>query len=183
MRAPPGGLLMAGRKGRSGRRGTPPHLKLVDGKHRRQLHGTRSDARAGLKKALAAGCPSRPKWVSDSIARAAWTRHATALYGQGLLTPRDVDMFGMWCLAYSEYRQLAKRVAKEGHTVPSGDGSVKLNPNVTAMNQAAKRARDLGIEFGLSPVARVRAPKGPKNEADEERAKLRARMGGGGKPA
>ena len=151
---------------RHNRGGRPPktdHIRLVSGSHREDRHGSVEDAKARLRQATAGKVPPPPKWL-DPIGNAVWRKHAKLLHAEGRLTDHDQVAFSLYCEAFSDFRRAERLVRKDGYTIPAGEGSEKLNPAVTARNQAARRVRDFSIEFSLTPLARARQPAGGKGK-------------------
>lgn len=147
---------------RHNRGGRPPktdHIRLVTGSHREDRHGSVEDAKRRLREASAGPVPRPPYWL-DAIGKNIWRKHAQLLHAEGNLTEHDRQAFALYCEAVSDFRRAEREVRARGYTLTDSHGNEKANPAVTAKNQAARRVRDLSIEFNLTPLARARRPSG-----------------------
>lgn len=154
-----------GRQGQGGGPRKPAHLRVVEGTHRNDRHGSVEDAKNDLREALSSPIPDPPAHLDD-YARATWLRLAPDLHARGLLTPRDSDAFADYCQATSDLA-IASKALQADPLLPKA---------VSAVRAASNRLRNGAIEFGLTPSARARLPRsdnaGEKSKADHLRSRM-----------
>jgi P27 family predicted phage terminase small subunit len=139
---------MAGTAGRSG-----GHNRASA--RRRQL-GLGRKARSGATSAQATR-PTRPAWLVDAVAVAAWERIVVLLEERGTLSEGDGDAVLLGALAESEYRQADELIAAEGLTVNG-----RAHPLIKVRADAWKRWSSALSRLGLDPMARNRVDPAPE---------------------
>jgi P27 family predicted phage terminase small subunit len=92
-----------------------------------------------------------------------WRRSSMSL---GLLTELDVDALSALCVAWATWVEANEHLQQEGMTVLGANGSPKASPWVGIAAQAQKAMREIGAEFGLSPLSRQRIKVEPPPSPD-----------------
>jgi P27 family predicted phage terminase small subunit len=129
-----------------GRKPMPTRLKLLLSNQRKPPPGPQ----------FAPGC-TRPEWLSG-YALEEWNVVAPELLERGVLCRVDTAMLGGYCAAVGVYRQAVEDIEASGLTYITPAGLVKKNPAVSIALACVGTMRQLGAEFGLSPVSRARLP-------------------------
>jgi P27 family predicted phage terminase small subunit len=99
----------------------------------------------------------------DAGAKEVWTRTVALLArmtkftsGENVLTTADLDKLELYAVAFSRWQEAEKHVTAAGQVIRLPSGYHGPNPFVAIANTAARQARQLGEEFGLSPGSRAR---------------------------
>ena len=131
---------------------------------RRAFLGTARRDRAGNKAAKDAR-PTRPGWLTDRVAMAAWDRICGLLEVRGTLSEGDADAVLLAAVAEAEYRSADALIAVEG-LVCAGARGLNAHPAVKIRESAWKRWSAALSRLGLDPVTRgrVEPPPKPRNE-------------------
>ena len=111
--------------------------------------------------------PECPKWLTG-IAEEEWNRVAPALHAAGLLTNLDLCALESYCLTYAKWREAEQRLAEEGLTILTPNGSTQIHPAQSISNQAQKLIALWVKAFGLSPDSRGRMELSPAPPAMDE---------------
>ena len=111
--------------------------------------------------------PECPEWLTG-IAREEWNRVAPALHAAGLLTGLDVSALEGYCACYWKWREAEQRLADEGLTILTPNGSTQIHPCQSISNQAQKLLLSWVKAFGLSPDSRGRMELPPAPPAMDE---------------
>lgn len=103
------------------------------------------------------GLPTCPGHL-DRVAKHLWKELGTVLDRMKVMTHADRRALELLVDAYATYR-LAKDGLKEHGltyttTTPAGDEMVRQRPEVMMAAEAAKRVRQLLVDFGLTPSSR-----------------------------
>jgi len=98
--------------------------------------------------------------------RREWKKIVPLLLGLSVLSVIDGAALEGYCEAYSESRQAARIIRKEGLTVESSKGDTRPHPAVGIRDKAQKRMKSFLVEFGLTPASRTRIHAVPKDEVD-----------------
>ena len=95
-----------------------------------------------------------------------WNRLAPDLKKKGVLTPWDVDMFGLYCQTLV-YAYQAEALINKSSVLLRGrnrsdraGGALVKNPAVQVYRDMAELASRLGKQFGLTPADRVQLATG-----------------------
>jgi P27 family predicted phage terminase small subunit len=99
--------------------------------------------------------PTCPKELSPEAKRK-WRELVPLLLEAGLLTPLDRSILAMYCSTWSTLVAAQAILAREGLTVPTGEGGVKNHPVLAIQQSATNQLRLLGQQLGLSPEGRLR---------------------------
>jgi P27 family predicted phage terminase small subunit len=139
-----------------GRRGPAPTPTVI-----LRTRGTfRPDRRRSDEVQYPPGKPPCPSWLSPEAKRE-WRRVIGHLHDAGVMTLVDRAMLAVYCEAWGEFVEAARKAAEVGFLFRA-EGGVKLNPLLKVRDRAAARAVQLAGHFGFSPSTRTRigAPAG-----------------------
>lgn len=102
--------------------------------------------------------PSRPEPPKDlkGDALVEWNRVVPELDELGILSVLDRAVLARYCLAWSQWRQLAKTLEAEGMIVDDARGSTKKNPAWQMFREAGTMLDAAAASCGLSPASRLR---------------------------
>ncbi|MBN50047.1 MAG: phage terminase small subunit P27 family [Spongiibacteraceae bacterium] len=145
-----------------GQRGPKP---LPDNVHR--LNGNPSKKRLG---AVGAGTdvpvevPDAPEHLNKA-ALAEWNRISSELYKLGLIAKIDRAMLGAYCQAFARWAEAELKIAElgeEGLVQKSPNGYLQYSVWLQISNRAQEQMKTFGVEFGMTPSARVRVNPNPQ---------------------
>ena len=108
-----------------------------------------------------------PEWLSQE-AKAKWDELALRLHGQGLLTEIDLDVFALYCVTWSRWREAEEALTSKGPTTTAQSGFQAVSPHVTRAKNHLAELIKLGGLLGLSPSARSRIEVSPKEAREDE---------------
>lgn len=94
-----------------------------------------------------------PPGSMSGDALALWDQYAPELVRAGLLRPRNVETFAIWCAAVVEWRKAARILAATGPVIVGRDGQSVSNPASREFGRYAEVIRRFSIEFGMTPGA------------------------------
>ena len=120
------------------------------------------------------GSMEPPKYLSKQ-AKKVWGEVAPELFKLGLLTILDRQALARYCVQHSRWMAAEKWLDENTsvHEVKDDTGLIKFivqAPQISLAKAYAKLSNALGIEFGLTPSARVRLhTEHPGNEGDKEK--------------
>ncbi|HZP94298.1 MAG TPA: phage terminase small subunit P27 family [Burkholderiales bacterium] len=123
-----------------------------------------------------AALPPPPEHLSER-ARAEWERAGRELERAGLMSHLDMAMFAAYCSAWGRLVEAEEMLAREGPVVETPKGFLVQSPYLQIMNKAIEQITRLGVEFGMSPSARVRVKAEKPKEADPLEELLKRRGG------
>lgn len=130
-----------------GRRGPPPKPAPL-----RVLEGSRAHRRLPRETPPTPGpCDPPPHLGAD--ARAIWTSLAPELEAKGLLAPRYLFNFEVFCDAVVQYRRAANLLNAAGPIVKGRMGDAVSNPAAREFGRFGQMVRNLGADFGLTPAS------------------------------
>ena len=125
----------------------------------KRLHGTYRPDRAPEKEAtphLASGDQLQaPDWLSQG-AREKWEELALRLHSLGVLTEIDLDVFALYCTAWSNWRDAEEAVREHGATTKAQSGYEAVSPHVTRAKNHLSELIKLSNLLGFNPSARTR---------------------------
>jgi len=78
---------------------------------------------------------------------------APELEGKGLLAPRYLDTFELFCTAVVHWRRAERLVQQAGPVIQGRMGEVVSNPAAREFARFGTMVRNLGADFGMSPAA------------------------------
>lgn len=122
-----------------------------------------------------------PPPLFDDVAKNVWNTVCSEMIKLNLLQTLDIYMLEILCYEMSIYWDCQAEIMKQGYTIPTGTGSVKVNPKVTVANTALNNVQRIAAKFGLTPSDRARLKltglggiekKNPAKELLEKRKQL-----------
>jgi P27 family predicted phage terminase small subunit len=154
---------------KSGAKKKPTKLK--------QLQGTDQPCRTNElepkpKEISSADCP---EWLAgDKVTKDFWDWTIGQLSGSGVLTESDLPSVEMFCIVYSDLRQLKIDMAKAGRVYyvekMDSNGNIttepKTSPLATQFNQLLTQYRMFSSMFGFDPSSRPSLSTNPKEKDD-----------------
>lgn len=107
------------------------------------------------------GFPEKTAVVkADKLASAKWDEICQLLDEMNVLTKADSDLLELFCINWSQYIALVKKVAKIGivseFVNSRGETVMKRSPYQAELGRIADRQQKLLTEFGLTPSSRTR---------------------------
>ena len=140
-----------------GKRGPPPKPTPL-----RVLEGDRGKSRRTKVRPEPAPAPGPcdPPAHLAPESRAVWECLAPELEAKGLLAPRYLDTFEVFCDAFVQYRRAASVLARTGPVVQGRMGELVTNPASREFARYASIVRAFGSDFGLSPAATTAIARG-----------------------
>jgi P27 family predicted phage terminase small subunit len=143
-----------------GHRGPPPKPTPL-----RVLEGNRGHRPLPPEPTPEPGPCDAPEHLS-ARAKLVWDRLSPELEAKGLLAPRYLETFEMFCEAVVQWRIAAELVARTGPVVTGYRGSVVTNPASREFQRYAVLVRAMGADFGLSPAAVSNIARGTPDQVD-----------------
>jgi len=145
----------------AGRPPKPKAIKELQGTHRKSR-----DIHNGMEVAPVSSVPMPPEELPVEV-HPVWYRVASQLQALKVLSTLDIDMLKAYC--YQLYvMDLAQEKLKEGYTIMmenKGGGKYPVkSPWVSIYNEALAHAKNLAIQFGLTPSARTKISLGQTKE-------------------
>lgn len=132
-----------------GRRGPPP----TPSKLLKARGSWRAAEREGEPEA--SGTPTIPACLEkDETAKDIWTEVCHELDDMGLLASADKWAIAAYCIACAQLSRTTEELATQLLTTETNRGETS-NPLVTIQHKAMEKIAKLGMQFGLSPSARV----------------------------
>ncbi len=122
--------------------------------------------------------PPCPDFLSD-YAREEWESIVPILLRNGLLTVLDGAALAAYCQAYGRWREAEKQLALYGMVVKMGDkGYEGKSPWLQIADKAMKQIEVFVARFGMSPSDRTRIHVKPREpaETDEKRGRAKAML-------
>lgn len=92
----------------------------------------------------------------------AWKQQSKVLIDRGTFEIEDALLLQAYCNSWQLMLDAEVRIAKEGLTIPTADGSEKMHPVVNARDKAVSQLSRLGSLLGLDPLTRMRLTGGGK---------------------
>jgi P27 family predicted phage terminase small subunit len=143
----------------------PKELKKIKGTHRKSR-----DLPNEMAVVPMVSVPMPPEQLPKE-AHDYWYRTAAELYALKVLTMLDLDMLQAYC--YQLYvMDLAQEELKAGYTIlmhNKGGGVYPVkSPWVGIYNDALSHAKNLAIQFGLTPSARTKIAMGQIKEQEKD---------------
>ncbi len=105
------------------------------------------------------GWPKKtPLVAADPLASAKWDETCQLLQDMDVLTKADKDLLELFCMNYSQYIALLKKIQKIGiiteFTNHRGETVMKRSPYQAELGKITDRQAKLLTEFGLTPSSR-----------------------------
>ena len=117
--------------------------------------GPKPKPKTDRKLAYEKGIPTCPSFLSP-IAKREFKRVATILHKAQAIQKVDLSNLMAYAVAFGEYQQLSKDIAKQGPTVDSVRQGEIVNPRIRARQIAFSQMIRASAKLGLSPVDRTR---------------------------
>lgn len=106
-----------------------------------------------------------PDYMAElEYASVIWQSIVPELLKNKILCITDMHNVEAFCLAYQNWRDAQKEVAKNGVVVAGSQGGPVKNPALTAMNEASRQMATFGSLLGLDPSSRARLIGGGKKD-------------------
>lgn len=99
---------------------------------------------------------SPPDELMGEAARRIWKQQSKVLIERGTFEIEDAPLLQAYCNSWQMMLDAEIRIANEGFTVPTADGSEKMHPVVNVRDKAVQQLSRLGSLLGLDPLTRVR---------------------------
>lgn len=136
--------------GKRGPKPKPTALRVFEGDPGNLLAKRRGEAQPPAAVAL----PEPPAWLGD-VGKQVWCQVAEVLWRIGCLTESDQKLLGLYCEAWEDFFEARKEIETCGPTAYTDKGTCYQHPAVGRKNKAIQRIRQIGGDFGMSPVSRV----------------------------
>lgn len=125
------------------------------------------------------GSPDVPEsLLDDPVAMSCWTRTCKTLEGMGILTLAEHSVLELYCVTYSQWRNLSAFVANGNCTVVTDRGGTATSPEANQVHKYSATLIKLMAELGLTPSSRSRIHATPEEEEDLFSDFLKRRMSG-----
>jgi|TARA_R100001443_G_scaffold117454_1_gene143089 P27 family predicted phage terminase small subunit len=114
-----------------------------------------------------------PEELMGDAARRIWKQQSKVLIDRGTFEVEDAPLLQAYCNAWQLMLDAEIRIANEGLTLPTADGSEKMHPVVNVRDKSVQQLSRLGSLLGLDPLTRMRMLGGGganddgKNEGNE----------------
>ncbi|WP_110685086.1 phage terminase small subunit P27 family [Salinicola aestuarinus] len=97
-----------------------------------------------------------PDELMGDAARRIWKQQSKVLIDRGSFEIEDAPLLQAYCNAWQMMLDAEVRIAKEGMTIPTADGSEKMHPVVNVRDKSVQQLSRLGSLLGLDPLTRMR---------------------------
>lgn len=97
-----------------------------------------------------------PDELMGDAARRIWKQQSKVLIERGTFEIEDAPLLQAYCNAWQLMLDAEIRIANEGLTVPTADGSEKMHPVVNVRDKSVQQLSRLGSLLGLDPLTRMR---------------------------
>lgn len=135
----------------AGRKPIPTKMKLLKGTARKDRINP-NEVKPPTIKIL----PSPPDELNED-GREEWIRVIRELVSNGIFTALDYTLLYHYCYEHGNWKEYERELRRIGRFVMvKKTGYIFQHPLVTVSRQAAKAARELGVQFGLTPSGRTR---------------------------
>jgi len=123
--------------------------------------------------------PDRPSYLTDEAATM-WDELVDLLFSARVLTKRDRNALGRYCLTWDRWREAEEFITENGTTYESATKQGGLihrqYPQVRQSQQWSQLLARLEAEFGLCPASRA-GMGGPKTASNSDSLKSRLKHG------
>lgn len=135
----------------------PTALQALKGNSSSRVNGKdwKEDGREEPTPAVA-GTEVPEELLGDAYAVQEWERLAPELVRLGMLTRADTKVLMMYCVAYSQWRQLREGWTPSSVTVESRTGSQTMSAESKMMMELYRQLLAYSDRLGLNPSARTR---------------------------
>ena len=138
-------------------RGRPPkapELRIADGTHRKDRHGSKEQYGA---ETVIEKVPKCPESKGEEFARR-WKRYCGEMLRVGVLTSRDLDAIEQLCDAHEDQARAQFALRQDGDFVSTQGGGVARHPAMLTVEKARIYILQAQINLGFSPSGRVKVP-------------------------
>jgi len=97
-----------------------------------------------------------PEELMGEAARRIWKQQSRVLIDRGTFEVEDAPLLQAYCNAWQMMLDAEVRIAKEGFTLPTADGSEKMHPVINVRDKSVQQLSRLGSLLGLDPLTRLR---------------------------
>ncbi len=97
-----------------------------------------------------------PDELMGDAARKIWKQQSKVLIDRGTFEVEDAPLLQAYCNAWQMMLDAEARIANEGVTIPTADGSQKMHPVVNVRDKSVQQLSRLGSLLGLDPLTRIR---------------------------
>ena len=97
-----------------------------------------------------------------------WKQQSKVLIERGTFEIEDAPLLQAYCNAYQRMLDADIEINAQGLTVPTADGSTKMNPVINAQSKYAQQFSRFGSLLGLDPLTRLRMLGGSGEGSSEE---------------
>ncbi|MDW5376829.1 phage terminase small subunit P27 family [Halomonas sp. HP20-15] len=97
-----------------------------------------------------------PDELMGDAARRIWKQQSKVLIERGTFEIEDAPLLQAYCNAWQLMLDAEIRIANEGLTIPTADGSEKMHPVVNVRDKSVQQLSRLGSLLGLDPLTRMR---------------------------
>ncbi|WP_417315681.1 phage terminase small subunit P27 family [Cycloclasticus pugetii] len=85
-----------------------------------------------------------------------WKQQSKVLIERGTFEIEDAPLLQAYCNAWQLMLDAEVRIAREGLTLPTADGSEKMHPVINVRDKSVQQLSRLGSLLGLDPLTRLR---------------------------
>lgn len=141
--------------------GRPPKPTIL-----KKLEGTaRPDRINDAEPQPAVAAPRCPAWLEPE-ARREWRAISAKLLKLGLLTEVDGTALAAYCQSYARWKQAEALISRDGMTFTTGEGMIRLRPEVGVSQKERLIMKGYLTMFGLAPSARTNLRGATPEESD-----------------
>ncbi|WP_447896038.1 phage terminase small subunit P27 family [Vreelandella sp. GE22] len=97
-----------------------------------------------------------------------WKQQSQVLIKRGAFEIEDAPLLQAYCNAFQRMLDADIKINEQGLTVPTADGSTKMNPVINAHSKYAQQFSRFGSLLGLDPLTRLRMTGGGGEGEGEE---------------
>ena len=97
--------------------------------------------------------PAMPEGL-NKYSRSEWCRIMPQLYNDGVISILDISLIEAYCNEIGKYFEYEEILQKEGRVITTKTGYQMASPYVTLSRMALKAAKELALQYGLTPISR-----------------------------
>lgn len=139
---------------RGGRPPKAPQLRIADGTHRKDRHGSKEQYGA---EQVIEKVPRCPEGKGEEFARR-WKFYCAEMLRVGVLTTRDLPSIEQLCDAHEDQARAQRDLEREGGYIVTQGGGVARHPGMLTIEKARVYILQAQINLGFSPSGRVKVP-------------------------
>lgn len=138
---------------KSGRPPKAPELRIADGTHRKDRHGSKEQYGAETVIDKVPRCPDNK---GEEFAKR-WKRYCGEMLRVGVLTSRDLDAIEQLCDAHEDQARAQAALIRDGDFIPTQTGFAR-HPAMLTIEKARIFIMQAQINLGFSPSGRIKVP-------------------------